>query len=86
MREIPLGILLDRYLFQIAFDLFKGWLFQRKVRCGSFSDIASKVPEHRFKREHENCLGFMMKFLVELDQATLDEDLYPYKISQVIRQ
>ncbi|KAK1444724.1 hypothetical protein BgAZ_106300 [Babesia gibsoni] len=73
MKEMPLGLLLDKYLFQFTFQLFKEWLAQRKV------------PEHRFKKELENCQAFMMKFLVELDQCTLDEDMYPHRISKTMK-
>ncbi|GBE59132.1 ubiquinol-cytochrome c, putative [Babesia ovata] len=66
MKECPLGILLDRYLFRCAFELLGEWLTMRGV------------AEHRFKRERENCQAFMMKFLVELDQCTLDEELYAF--------
>ncbi|ORM40122.1 uncharacterized protein BXIN_1203 [Babesia sp. Xinjiang] len=72
MKECPLGILLDRYLFSCAFNLLSEWLVKRGV------------PEHRFKRERENCQAFMMKFLVELDQCTLDEEFYPYKLSRAL--
>eukprot|EP00371_Babesia_bovis_P002980 XP_001611627.1 hypothetical protein [Babesia bovis T2Bo] len=72
MKELPLGILLDRYLFRCAFELLSEWLVKRGI------------PEHRFKSERENCQAFMMKFLVELDQCTLDEDLYAYKISRTL--
>ncbi|CDR97074.1 hypothetical protein, conserved [Babesia bigemina] len=72
MKECPLGILLDRYLFRCAFELLGEWLSMRGV------------AEHRFKRERENCQAFMMKFLVELDQCTLDEELYAYKLSRAL--
>ncbi|GFE53122.1 hypothetical protein BaOVIS_005260 [Babesia ovis] len=72
MKESPLGILLDRYLFSCAFELLSEWLLKRNI------------PEHRFKRERENCQSFMMKFLVELDQCTLDEEVYAYKISRTL--
>lgn len=49
MKEIPIGILLDRYLFTVYFNLFKDWLQLRKI------------PEHRFNLELQNCQAFMMK-------------------------
>ncbi|XP_952263.1 uncharacterized protein TA13270 [Theileria annulata] len=73
MIEIPEGILLKNYLLEIFYEVFRHWLRRRKV------------PEYLFTREYYNTQNHMIKFLLELDKSTEDEDLYPFRLSETIR-
>ncbi|UKK02048.2 hypothetical protein MACK_001402 [Theileria orientalis] len=68
-REIPEGVLLNRYLLKIFYKLIKDWLGLRQT------------PEFRFRGEFENTQNHMVKFIAELQKCTEDGELYPYKLS-----
>nr|PVC51658.1 hypothetical protein MACL_00001498 [Theileria orientalis] len=68
-REIPEGVLLNRYLLKIFYKLIKDWLGLRQT------------PEFRFRAEFENTQNHMVKFIAELQKCTEDGYLYPYKMS-----
>eukprot|EP00375_Theileria_parva_P002340 XP_765018.1 hypothetical protein [Theileria parva strain Muguga] len=74
LKEAPEGILLKNYLLEICYNVFRDWLFVRKV------------PEYMFNREFQNTQNHMLKFLLELNKSSEDEDLYPFRLSETIRR
>lgn len=39
-----------------------------------------------FNREFQNTQNHMLKFLLELNKSSEDEDLYPFRLSETIRR